>query len=155
MEDTEILNTKDPKEYEIAFLAKSEEDIPEAKKVILAHSGEVTQEGQVRLTTLAYTILGANQAYFGFIRAKIAPAEAKAMEQEFKTHPSFLRVLVLKLTTVAKHGSDRPRFGNRPTAAVATLAAPVTMHSVPEKHSVSTGPLSNEALEKKIEEILK
>lgn len=148
MEDTEIQNIKEKREYEVAFLAKSEEHVPEAKQMLLSRGAEITEEGQVRQIALAYPIQGARQAHFGFIRAKLDPEQAKVLEKDIELHPGFLRALVLKLTVSARQAGsgDRPRFGNRGSAAP---------KSVSENRPVATpAALSNEALEKKIEEIL-
>lgn len=127
------------KEYELAFLIKEEGDAAGILAALKEAGAEIGQEGPVRKTALAYEIKKENSAYFGFIQFVMDPAAAKALEASFNQRPEVMRFLLITPPTAKERpqstgGPQRP--GAKPYEP---KAAPV---------------LSNEALEKKIEEIL-
>lgn len=128
---------KEFKSYEVAFLVKTEEAAGGVFKLVESYGGEFMGEPQVRPMALAYEVGGVRQAYFCVCQTKLPIGEAKNLENSFRTHKEVLRFLVILLPKAAPAGKGRVR--------------PVKP-SVPEKKEPAT--LSNEALEKKIEEIL-
>lgn len=132
---------KEPKEYEIAFLARGEDGAREVLRLLQAHEAEVTLQGPVRRIPLAYAIAKEVQAYFGFIRFRASAPHAKALERDVLQNQAVVRSLLVSLPSVGKAvlplRPERARPPVRPPAERAPL------------------PLSNEALEKKIEEILR
>jgi ribosomal protein S6 len=143
MEDTE----KTKKDYEIGVLVRKEEDIPEVRRVVEQHSGEFMNDFQAKKIALAYPIKHETDGIFAFSRFLAEPAGAKQLEQDLKT----LNVVLRSLITVHAKISRREAVGAlKKRAQMTRQPAPV---SQPAASSVHT--LSNEALTKKIEEMLK
>ncbi len=143
MSDTE----KAKKEYEIGVLIQREEEMPEVRRIMEQHGGEFAAEFQAKKIALAYPIKQKKEAVFAFTRFFAEPAETKRLEHDLQNTPVVLRSLItipfkavqLEISRVVKKRGPV----NRPSVPVSTPAiSPV--------HT-----LSNEALEKKIEEMLK
>lgn len=131
------------KDYEISFLCKEEGGPDELRKFIIRSGGEVLLEGPVERIALAYKIKKEAAAYFGYFHFSMEPAAVKAMESDLNTSAFVLRYLIITPPFV----KPKPRGTGRPKAQGAPVQAA-------EKKPVEGLPLSNEALEKKIEEIL-
>lgn len=127
------------KEYEIAFLTRAEEDAAEVTKLLATHGAQIKGEGSIKKIALAYKIKGEVQAYFCVFRFDATGDAVKALEHDLRTNNAVLRALILKVEAV-KETASRPRAPRPVAAASARPAAPA--------------PLSNEALEKTIEQIL-
>lgn len=146
-EPNEVLN----KHYEIGFLVATEEAAPELAAFVKKYVANVTTEGSLRRIRLAYAINKETSAVFGFFQFMAAPEKVKQLEQDLRTHPLVIRSLIVKLPKASKSAPRRdpaamaasPRPSYRPQAS----------RSAPEQPKVVPA-LSNEALEKKIEEIL-
>ncbi|RJP43828.1 30S ribosomal protein S6 [Candidatus Parcubacteria bacterium] len=137
------MDEQDKKSYEVAFLAKTEETLGSVLRLVEQHQGEITSEASSKRVALAYPIKKEGQAVFGFLHAKLAPESAKALERNLETNQEVLRFLIMKLPSPKVLAASAPRspFKARPLS-----------RSMPEVRRQPT-PLSNEALEKKIEEI--
>jgi ribosomal protein S6 len=135
------------KDYEIGFLSREEGGPDELRKFIIRSGGEILLEGPVERIALAYKIEKELSAYFGYFHFSMDPAAVKAMEIDLNTAPFVLRYLIITPPFV----KTKPRGVGRPKAK----ALP-TPDSTPteRKPAVESLPLSNEALERKIEEIL-
>lgn len=136
---------KDKKAYEISLLAKEEAAFNQLATLIKQHGGEIALEPQVKRINLAYEIKKENSAHFGFLHFLMNPEEAHLLGKELQNNPVILRFLLITPPFTKAKPSSRPSKAPR---------APV---SKPFPESVSNHqslPLSNEALEKKIEEIL-
>ena len=130
-------------EYEVSFLVRDEEGVAEVTRLITQHGGRVTFEGGVRKLPLAYRVEKETHAHFGYFYAYLEPKEANTLLHDLKTSGKILRTLIIKSPVAKeKEGSvvPRQRFGVAPVARPQEPRTPL--------------PLSNEALEKKIEEIL-
>jgi ribosomal protein S6 len=133
------------KDYEISFLTKEESSPDEVRKLLLRSGAEILLEGPVEKIALAYKIEKESSAYFGFFHFSFAPGAMPELQHELTTSPFVLRFLVITPPFV----KAKPRPMGKPMKAKAPEAAVPT-----EKKAVPSLPLSNEALEKKIEEIL-
>lgn len=138
--DKEIIK----KDYEISFLCREEKGPEEVLRLVKRSGGEVATEGPVERIALAYKIEKESSAYFGFFHFSFSPSDMKALEHDLTTSPAVLRYLIITppFVKAKSKGTGKPR----PQAPTSDFA--------PEKKQVPTLPLSNEALEKKIEEIL-
>lgn len=137
--------TKEAKRYELGFLVKTEEDAALIKKILAKNRADISEEGPVVKVDLAYPIKKTSQAFFGYFRWSAAAEVLSEMEKELKLASQVLRYLLIKLPRVltsAKRASFSPRVFLR-------KREPEPIKKAPESA------LSNEALEKKIEEILK
>lgn len=136
---------EDKKAYEIGFMARDEKGASEIVERVKAHGGEILLEGPVEQVSLAYKIKKQAQAHFGYLHFAMEPANVKVFSDELQRVPNVLRFLVVtppfekqkprQMPVEREYAASRPRAEERKT-----VAAPL--------------PLSNEALEKKIEEIL-
>lgn len=134
MEEKEI----DKKEYELSFLSKTEEGAKEIVELVRSLGGEITFESSVNKIALAYKINKEAAAFFGWIFFTALPKDVKGIKDSLALKGDILRTLLI--TPPFVKGKPRP-IGARPKP----------QKTSPEKPAQ---PLSNEALEKKIEEIL-
>lgn len=134
------------KKYEVTFWLKDEELEP-AKGVLGKFGAEIIAERPLSKFTLSYPIKKTGMAYLANFTAAIEPANVAGLTAEMNAVPNVLRALlsvaveherpVSGLETGADGAPRRGMFGRRERKET---AAPVDV-------------LTNEALEKKIEEI--
>jgi len=134
------------KNYEIAFLVKSEEDQEGIIKILKNSQLPVIGEGRISKIKLAYPIKKENFAYSGYLHFSGSPQDIGNLTESLKNEPKILRFSVITQPIVKK---DERRVVERASSRQAQEVTP----QLPKKTSV-TEALSNEALEKKLEEIL-
>lgn len=146
---------EDKKNYEIGFLLKSEDKRPEIKKILEGRKAEITEEGAVTGIKLAYPIKKENFAYFGYVRFLAEPSAVKEIDEEIKQNPALLRhlIVIYPAKKISKIRKERRSFAAKESSIkklsdAQTGAAPVF------KKPRKTETLTNEDLEKKLEEIL-
>ena len=145
---------KDKKEYELALLLKSEDDMAGVIKLVGTHNAEGISEPRAKRLQLAYEIKKHTEAVFVYFTFKMFGDDMKALEHELNTHADVLRFMVIASPAPAERTATSampPREERRPRSS--SYAAPAAVPSEAPKAAPSK-PLSNEALEKKIEEIL-
>jgi ribosomal protein S6 len=138
------------KEYEISVLLKAEGDLANVLTFIAQHGGEVTSEAKARNLALAYEIKKHKEAVFAYCNFRAYPDEAKTLEHDLNSRPDVLRFLIIASPPPAEKAvpaMGAMRRGRRPTRPSGPVSDAVAKPQAPR-------PLSNEALEKKIEEIL-
>ena len=136
----EIKNLKETpsKEYELSFLLNSAEALNLVSEILKRHGSQMIYEGPANQTRLAYPIKKQNSAFFGFSQFSVAPEEVKKIKAELELSPSVLRFLIITPPVKAMNRERRRE------------------QWIPEvKPKQPASALSNEALEQKIEEILK
>lgn len=133
----------DKKEYEIAYLAKSQNGQAVMENVLNQHGCNVTLRGPLAETHLAYPIKKLNQAYFGYFHFLAMPDQIEKMNFDAKINPEILRVL----TVVLSGKKEQPVRSERPEKSAKKTESPVP--------ATVGGIMTNEALEEKLEEILK
>lgn len=138
----EILEKPENRDYEISLLAKSEEGIARARELIKRHDFEVTLEGPAKKISLSYKIRQETQAYFSFFYARGSPALITNLDRDLKTTPAVLRFLIVTPPFVKNKITSSPKPYSKPAIPKVDTEIRPSL------------PLSNEALEKKIEEIL-
>ncbi|MBM3257479.1 MAG: hypothetical protein FJY98_04130 [Candidatus Liptonbacteria bacterium] len=130
------------REYELAFLVREEAEVKDVA-TRAAQYGRVTNPGLVKKLSLAYPIKKVTSGYFGFLRLEAMPEAIVRLEKDFEIWQQILRFLVIRLygekAEGAPEGGEKPKRGSR---------------SAPRTEAAPGGSLTNEALEKKIEEIL-
>ncbi|OGY98700.1 MAG: hypothetical protein A2855_00465 [Candidatus Liptonbacteria bacterium RIFCSPHIGHO2_01_FULL_57_28] len=128
------------KEYELAFLVNEESEAPGVVAALKAAGAEVHLEGPVRKIALAYEIKKQSAACFSFVQFEMEPAAAKALEGHLALRPEILRFMLITPPSAKARPYPQSAVPQRPSA---------------KPYEPKTAPtLSNEALEKKIEEIL-
>lgn len=133
------MESEDKKKYEISFLIRDEAETPELLKILKQHGAEILFEGHLRKINLAYKIRKEASAYFGYLHFSAAPGAIAGLEEALRTKVSILRYLIVTPPFARMKSQQRERPREAAPASPAQLSAM---------------PLSNEALEKKIEEIL-
>ena len=133
---------KDKKEYEISFLVRQEEQSQEVVSVLNRHGAQISHEGQVSKIRLAYPIKKEANAYFGYLWFFAEPDAVVAIDNDLRLNKEVLRFIVLT-SPVKKSSSERRDVRETPKSAP-QIPAPVLQERE----------LTNEDLEKKLEEIL-
>lgn len=142
----EIINTEENKSlYEISFIQEGEhEGIP--KKVIEKHGGQVVEDKPLVRIRFAYPIKKQTQGFFGVMRFCVDPLKVGMIDADLKFEKEVLRAIIVQFSEKDKNEEaalegqeNRMRRGK----FVRT-----------ERKPGYEPALSNEALEKKIEEIL-
>ena len=132
--------TTEKKRYELAFLLESIEAEDELIKMCVAQGAEALGEGAASLVQLSYPIRKKSSAFFGSITFSALPGQIRGLSQALSRLPRVLRTLVVaspeQVIPARVPGSPRP-----PEAKPIPPLRPAA--------------LSNEALEAKLEEILK
>lgn len=130
------------KAYEVGFIARNEAGAQAVSRALKAAGAEISFEGPVSRVALAYDIEKETQADFGYVQFQLEPAKILDLDQTLKTEKSLLRFLIMT-SDFLKQKATKDVAPTRTRIVKAPLE--------PKFHE----PLSNEALEKKIEEILK
>lgn len=128
------------RKYEIGFVLKTE-DASVISQSLKNRGFVILSENPLTKIRLAYTIKKENFAYFGYVHFEGEPAAIKNLRTDLKLNPEVLRYLII----------TRP-FGEKEIKK----SEPAESAEPREKLFLSPeSVLTNEALEKKIEEILK
>jgi ribosomal protein S6 len=146
---------KDKKEYELALLLKSEDNLAGVLKLVAQHNGEGASEPRAKRLQLAYEIKKHNEAVFVYFTFKMFGDDMKALEHDLNSHADVLRSMVIASPAPAERTATSampPREERRGRSSTPSYIAPAAPAEAPR--SAPSKPLSNEALEKKIEEIL-
>ena len=132
------------KDYELSFLARDEKGAEAVLNLLKKWGAEITLEGPFERVALAYKIAGALSAYLGYFHLRLTPDKVQPLSQDLRAKGVTLRFLII--TPPFVKGRVRPA-GKSKTMRPAPIAPP-------ERRPASL-PISNEALERTIEEILK
>lgn len=143
------IDTKDKKSYELALLLKNEDDLAGVLTLVAQHGGEMSSEPRAKKLALAYKIKGETEAIFAYADFLMLPEHAKELEHDLATRQNIIRSMIIIAPPQAEHreipaGAFPMKKRGRPAAS----------RSAAENKPTAPRPLSNEALEKKIEEIL-
>jgi ribosomal protein S6 len=152
---------KDRKEYELALLLKNEDNLAGVVTLVNQHNAEGMTEPRAKRLQLAYEIKKLNEAVFVYFTFKAFGDDIKALESDLNQRADVLRFMVIASPAPAERPSsgmmphDRRSSAPSSASSSAPRSAPRTMSAASESKPAASRPLSNEALEKKIEEILK
>lgn len=139
------------KNYELTFLVASEADYDEVIKTIRANHIEIKAESQPAKIKLAYPIKKENFAYFGNLYFSAEPQEVETLNKALRGSSKILRFFIFIKPAVKKTKGRKTERLARHAAEPEKASKRVSYQPAPEK----SGNLSNEALEKRLEEILK
>lgn len=140
----------EPRTYEIGFLATEEGGAQAVLEALKRRGAEILLEGPVEKIALSYAVKHQTSAYFGYMHFRVAPDAVRVIADDVKGHAAILRSLVVTPPLM----KPKPRWEGsklRPQRVPVGTAPQQPMPEAPK----SSLPLSNEALEKQIEEILK
>ncbi len=136
------------KNYEIGFLVKEEGDAMEIIKIINNYQATILNKGQIKKIYLAYPIKKETSAYFNYFIFSMLSQNIAKLNDVLKINLKILRFLIIAPTTIkivsmpAKHIKSIKKIPSVKLAQSIKKTEPIQI-------------LSNEALEKKLEEILK
>jgi len=133
------------KEYEISLLLKEESGSAAVKNLMALHGCTITLDNEPRRITLAYPIKKEPSALFGFMRFLAEPQSLKELSKALEFEPSCLRFLVIS-ESFEKKAERAPGLRK---------AAPVRGERIQESAPRTPDIVTNEELERKLEEILK
>lgn len=128
------------KEYEIAFLLRDEAVLRSVLDAMRGVGAEINFESPLNRVPLAYPVCKEAAAFFGWFIFSSAPENVKSINAVLKLNRDVLRFLIITPPLVKKTRRQIP-------------AKPRQTNTFTEERQ--GGHLSNEDLEKKIEEILK
>jgi ribosomal protein S6 len=146
---------KDKKEYELALLLKSEDNLAGVLTLVGRHNADGITEPRAKRLQLAYEIKKHTEAVFVYFTFKMFGDDMKSLEAELNTYADVLRFMVIASPAPAERTATSvmpPREERRPRSN--SYATPAASLSSETPRPAPSKPLSNEALEKKIEEIL-
>ncbi|MEK7593525.1 MAG: 30S ribosomal protein S6 [Patescibacteria group bacterium] len=137
---------KEQKNYEIGFLTRTEDDKNEIIKVLEGQKASIAKSGSLSRIKLAYPIQKEPSAYFDYFIFSALPEAIEKISQSLKLNLKILRFLIVTPPAIGIQ-KPAPRFRK------AVLPKPVVKKPAVEK--IPLQQVSNEMLEKKLEEILK
>lgn len=141
---------KEKKIYEIALLLKSEDDAPRFVAFMKQYNCEIVSEPRAKKLALAYKIKGHTEAVFASCIFKASGEDAKRLEHDLAARQEVIRSMILvSPPPMERDSSATPSFPREKWARPSLGTSPVY-----EARPAAPHPLSNEALEKKIEELL-
>ena len=128
--------------YELTFVHPSE-DASDIKRVLAKHHVSVVAEKQMHKIRLAYPIKKQSYAFLGSIRFSLEDGQAvDQLSKDVSLECEALRHFMQRI--VARGGAERQE-----------VQAKRTMFQKPRKTTTESPVLTNEALQEKIEEIMK
>ncbi len=145
------MSMEDLKEYELSFIVPLEDDIKAVAKIVVDHHGSVIRHGVPRKVLLSYPICKHREACFGFFIISLNPETVSSLNHDLNLSGSILRFIIVS-----------PVVSPIPAPVSSASSPAVTMPPLPPRRREfaappsppSSGSLTNEALEKKLEEIL-
>lgn len=150
------MDEKDKKDYELAVLVKTEDDLAPVVALVRQHNGEIIAEPRAKKLALAYEIKKNKEAIFAYSTFKATGEDVKNLERDLNTKAEVIRFLLV-IPTPPNEIHERPTGmpAADPTKRRTRMARPAEGGPTSDAKPSAPKPLSNEALEKKIEEILK
>jgi len=140
--------------YEISFLLPQEESLSEIINIISKYKGEISKEqNSLKKIALAYKIKKYNEAYFGFFEFSSVPESLEGISKELTLNKEIIRFLISSPCLKQEASSPSER---KPKTEKTFKNDSVNEEDNSSESKSKTSPtsLSNEALEKKLEEIL-
>lgn len=141
------MDQADKKEYEVAFLIKESDSPLPVREAVNRLGGEVTFEGETRPIAFAYPIEKELGGIFSFFHFLLDPEKLSEFSKIMRMEKTALRFLVVKEPIKREPKSDEDSI--RKSSRQIYRAVP----KEPKKSVV--GEVTNEDLERKLEEILK
>lgn len=136
------------KKYEVAFLLKNEEALGVVGEILKNAGLSVIDRTEMKNITLAYPIKKEKTAHFVVLQCEAQEnADLQEMRKHMQVEPSVVRFLVI--AQPAYKTTREPRASVR--AQKTMHQTQPTVHEEPKEHATV---VSNEELEKKLEEIL-
>lgn len=148
------IQDKDKKEYELAVLVKEEADLAPLAVFIRQHNAEMSSEFQAKKIAFAYEVKKQHEGIFAHCTFRAFGNDMKELEDGLNARGEVLRFLVIaspEYTLPSREQSSVPGIVLKPRRGIRSMGS---VDSGADANPSTALPLSNEALEKKIEEIL-
>lgn len=149
---------KENKKYEISFLASSEEARNSVVEVLKKFKAEIFDEGEFKRIRLAYPVKKQTSAFFGYIQFSAVPSIISGLKDSLKLNSQILRFMII--LAVDKNVLLKPKDIQIFEKSAASDEPYLQREFKKVEKRIPKAPkhqpiLSNEDLEKKLEEILK
>lgn len=135
------------KDYELSFVVKNQGDENSVSDLLSQLEASVIYKSPVSEVYLSYPIKNNKHGYFGYLHFSASPEAVDKMGAAFNLNHLVLRFLIVTPPV----GVAEKFHGQRPESRVSSRAKSTEVVSAAPK----SGMLTNEALEEKLEEILK
>ena len=142
---------KELKKYEIGFVARDEKGGDDINKSLVGHKCEIVESGSLERIKLAYPIKKEIIGYFGYYHFLAESPAIEKIKSELNLHSNILRFII-----ITPPAEKQPIFAIKTDIRRKTVVfKDVELKAEIKKPSAPSPVLTNEALEKKLEEILK
>lgn len=132
------LKIEELKTYEISFLTDDTSQADKILDILNQFNAEIILEKKPEKINLAYPIKHQNQAFFGFFDFKVCPENIVKIDKILRQNKYLLRFMIIADPVIKNNKEDENKRSKFYSSK--TKVPPIS--------------LTNEALEKKIEEIL-
>ncbi|PIT90917.1 hypothetical protein COU17_03090 [Candidatus Kaiserbacteria bacterium CG10_big_fil_rev_8_21_14_0_10_49_17] len=131
------------------------DEVAALKALVTKHNGTPVSEEAPKMLDLAYTMRvreggkfkNYNSAYFGWMKFEMDPEQVVVLEESVRAMPTVLRSIVFKTVKEnTRAGIRAPQLSERPT--------PTRERQPIRREEENTGPVSEEELDKSIEELV-
>lgn len=139
------------KKYEISLMLRSEEAAEAVFVLVKNQGGEVLETSPLQKIKLSYPIKKEVSAIFLTMVARLAPEKVSALDQSLRLLPDVLRFLIITPPIEKEERLERPERSPKPKPETSKKPEAAKESPIfPPEPEV----LTNELLEKKLEEIL-
>ncbi|MAF79700.1 hypothetical protein CL629_01325 [bacterium] len=138
--------------YEITYLVKDEKDASFMRSVLLKHEAVIVREDPIYKVQLEYPIESEKYAFLGIFVFEILQDNISKLSSDLRLDKKVLRYLITKPISRREERLIGGGVSEGPPPSLEKDVSPAPVKESPA--STSSESLSNEALEKKIEEIL-
>lgn len=137
---------EDQKTYELGYLLKTSDAHGEVIELLKKQQAQIVNQPTPAEIKLAYPVKKHQSAFFGYVHFSAPPEAIAKIKPELALNQNVLRFLIINYSPKDYEKTPRPsKYSSAKVAAGETT----------EVKPVGPEILSNEALEKKLEEILK
>lgn len=140
------------KKYELSLMLKTEEAAESVLLLIKNQDGVVLEKSPIQKTKLSYPIKKENTAFFLSVIFSLLPEKISALDREMKLLRDVLRFLVITPPIVKEERSERLQRPVKPKPESSQKPEESRERAMTEEREPEV--LTNELLEKKLEEIL-
>lgn len=145
----------EPKNYEISLMLRTEEAHSSVVTFIKEKASQIFSESQVKRVRLAYPIAKEEAGFFSWLVISAVPSIIPALIIDLEKNALVLRVLVITPPLPAKTEGRSNNFRDKSTKVNPRREEIIQAPKEEEHRPRGSETLTNELLEKKLEEILK
>ena len=148
------MNEENTKKYEVGLLLRSEEAAGPVLDILKTSGVAIESHSNPAKIKLAYPIKKEVSAYFTYVIFSSAPENIAKLQEELKHNLEILRFLVVTPPIIKEERRERDRDRERSFSPKPKPAPPVEKPLKEPEMSQQPEMVTNELLEKKLEEIL-